>query len=734
MQQPTSSSLFQILVSLTEVAEQLSTQLSQAAKKLRETGEMPSDQLLEDVVELRRNFLDCQVQGLAMGEAAALSSVPAAATLTSLRDLKNLVYSIAKAEGQKILRDDIYQQALAVLDRVLLLQHCDQAVFPPLLDCQEQARALREAIATGRWPNFHPATESLANGEDPFSDLLSWVERKDTLDDDEWVLLQETVEQVFSKPLAIAVSRGKLILPAASSTQPAQSLSSPSPVFVGKEAPTVQGISLVVEKKKEKAEIFPPSAEARHELDEVFIGGGLGDELPFAAFSRIARRGQTEESAVQNTPQPPDTIPLEAFYSFTLEDSAHAIATAIVRASDAAHRPTALRDLTWRLLAEDKGTLAFHIASYLDAQQPHLPYRLPSWLLRAIVLGRHVRHARGETARFLEEDFSHFSPSLYLPDQREWNQAISFLLAATALQPALLAPHTQAPVVLRALRWETPLPQFSAYCKSIADYGVRQQPLDPNLLKKGKEQVAWQAELDVIKQAVELWWARAPRLSFTFTPATKVWQKWLEPRGVITSLLSPLRYNDTSNLAAVQRTVDFFSDEAQLKREIEHTDHQTLGRQLGNEISGRPMEQLLLYTREAIGFAQRWIELQEIHLGQRRGPIHAQAERLRQTIRDLHGPAQEELSLCKRQQPSPLLMSSIACCRRAMDHLQLLFDPEAAFPTEEPLPRPLLYADLLRIPSVSLNEKWEVEGSDWEALVDGILELVANGALKKTSP
>jgi hypothetical protein len=44
-----------------------------------------------------------------------------------------------------------------------------------------------------------------------------------------------------------------------------------------------------------------------------------------------------------------------------------------------------------------------------------------------------------------------------------------------------------------------------------------------------------------------------------------------------------------------------------------------------------------------------------------------------------------------------------------------------------------LYADLLRIPTVSLNEQWEIEGSDWEALADGVVELVVNGTLKKTA-
>jgi hypothetical protein len=212
-----------------------------------------------------------------------------------------------------------------------------------------------------------------------------------------------------------------------------------------------------------------------------------------------------------------------------------------------------------------------------------------------------------------------------------------------------------------------------------------------------------------------------------------VWQKWLEPKGVISTLLSPIRHNDASKLAVMKRAVEMFSDDVQLKREVNHTDHDLLGRHLGGDISGRALEQLRFHTREAIGFARRWVELQEIHSGQRQDTAREEAERLRQTIWTLQGAVQEELSLFKRRHPSPLLMSSVICCRRAIEHLQVLFDPEAVFPAEEPLPRPLLYADLLRIPTVSLNEQWEIEGSDWEALVDGVLELVANGALKKTA-
>jgi hypothetical protein len=287
--------------------------------------------------------------------------------------------------------------------------------------------------------------------------------------------------------------------------------------------------------------------------------------------------------------------------------------------------------------------------------------------------------------------------------------------------------------VLHALHWEANLPQFSAYCKRIATYGEHQRPLDPHILKKGKDQAAWQSEIDTLKQGVELWWVRASRLPFVYAPATKVWQKWLEPKGVISTLLSPIRHNDASSLAVMKRAVEMFSDDAQLKREVNHTDHDLLGRHLGGDISGRPLEQLRFHTREAIGFARRWVELQEIHSGQRQDTAREEAERLRQTIWTVEGAVQEELSLFKRRHPSPLIMSSVICCRRAIEHLHLLFDPEAVFPSEEPLPRPLLYADLLRIPAVSLNEQWEIEGADWEALADGVLDLVTNGALKKTA-
>jgi hypothetical protein len=730
MQQLTSSSLFQSLTSLTELSGQLSVRLAQAAKRLHETGEVPSETLLEEVATFRQRFLDLSTRGLAVAETLAIPALPPAEELISLHDLKALVQGIAKVEEQRTLYDDIRQRALTVLDRIMQLRHREHATFPPLLECQERAREMREAVAEARWPNLHPATESLASGEDPFSDLLNWIEQLFSLDDDEWALLQDAVEQFFGKPLAIAVSRGKLVLPATGHS-PSALLPAPADSDTTTREFSIDPETFVIEEAEVEDLIVTIEPNAESVLDEVLL---TDDPVAEPIFPQTHTVTPDEPSPPESAPQPlPETVPLGSLYSFGPEDSAQHIAAAIAGAQSDIPKPEALRDLMWRLLFEDKISLAFHLTSYIDAQQSQLQPRLPAWLLRTVLLGRHVRHAKGETARFLESDFAHFSPALYLPEQGEWNQAVTFLLIAATLQPALLAPQTQASAVLHALRWEAHLPHLTAYCKSIADYGAHQHPLDPNLLKKGKEQAAWQAEMDVLKQGVELWWARAARLPFSYAPATKVWQRWLEPKGVIATLLSPIRHSDPSKLAAVKRAIDMFADDAQLKREVEHTDRDILGRRLGNDINGRAFEQIRLYTREAMGFARRWVELQEIHLGQRQGSVQEQAERLRQTIWNLQGPLQEELSLFKRRHPSPLIMSSLACCRRALENLQLFFDPEATFPAEEPLPRPLIYADLLRIPTVSLNEQWEVEGSDWEALVDGVLDLVSSNVQKKTA-
>ena len=138
--------------------------------------------------------------------------------------------------------------------------------------------------------------------------------------------------------------------------------------------------------------------------------------------------------------------------------------------------------------------------------------------------------------------------------------------------------------------------------------------------------------------------------------------------------------------------------------------------------AGRPQ------TKESVGFMRRLIGNQET--GGRRDIVTEQIEPLRIEILNLQQAVLDELQLLKHSTSSVPLLGSVAYCRRAIESVGLLFDPDAPFSIDEPLPRPLLNAELSRIPALVLNKQGEVEGVDQPAFMESLLKLVASGSLK----
>ncbi len=760
MQSLSAPALLNQFTSLATTFSQLGARLSQAASALQDPGLPPPTSLLAELVSCRRDFTDLCANVLSLAENLTVAPFPVPAEIASLNDLRPLLQRVGEAEQKKAAVEGIRRQALLQLDRVLAIVRRDGNNFPPLLECQGRARELHNAIAEVAWPQTHPAAEALIGGEHPFAQLLLLVEGQEELDDDHWALLLDMVEQTFSKPLAIAASRGRLLIPAEyrsatlANPQPAipvspERFSVPLAVPSSGEGPltaigedTAASVIVVqpqlaptpdpepavavVEMHPFPEETVPQNGAAVPPLEEAVIHNGSA-----ATVTTLTQEDMREEPVViapeKEREGQEETEQQPSLYHFGPDTAAQEIAASILR-KKTEERPVILRDLMWRLIYEDKVILAFHMARSLETLYPDLQPCLPSWLMRSVVLGRHVRHANGEIARLLEEDFSKFTADCFTTNHQEWSTAVRFLVAAAALQPTLLAPDTGAAPMLHALPGEAALPQFSAYCRLIADYGDKRQPLDPNTFKKGRGQSAWQADLDALRQVVESWCARAARTTMVFPPATKVWRRWQEPKGLIHSLLQPIRQNDTSKLQAAKRTIEQMSDDVQLKREVDYTDRKVLGRLLGEDIPARALEPIRAQIREAVGFVRRWVELQESRpdQAQSRGASQEQAEQLRQQVGSCQEAVLEELNSLRRREPSVLIGSAISCCRRVVENIRTLCDVQASFPTEEPQPKPFLYTDLLRIPSLPINEQWELAVPNYQPVVDGILELVAN--------
>ena len=200
------------LTSLKEDFFNLGTHLGSVSEYLLDSGAPPPKDLIEAMVTARSDFDMFRIRALSEAQSLELQSIPELDDISSLKALESLLRSVANAEEAKKEAEQIREHALTILDRAFTIDHCDNGNFAPLVEIQKKARELRDAVSDSRWTDLHPDTQVLADGDHPFSALLTLVELQQELDDDQWTRLQESVAQSFGKPMSVAAARGKLFL------------------------------------------------------------------------------------------------------------------------------------------------------------------------------------------------------------------------------------------------------------------------------------------------------------------------------------------------------------------------------------------------------------------------------------------------------------------------------------------------------------------------------------------
>ena len=251
--------------------------------------------MTQDPQALLQQLNTLQTQILELAAASNLSPMPAIGEKTTLADLKSVLQQLASS-SPGVDRDN----ALATLDRFLSLTHQDLADFPPLEKYKDQVREFRQKIASVSETQAQADVQSLAEGRHPIALLLRLLEQPDRLDDREWAKMTEVVAKSFGQTIAVAVSRGKLVLgktPAVAST--------PSPT-----SPT----SLTSP---------PPSSKAASSKSDVFIWGETqkADPTTTAATAKSPAKspivfgakslGLQESAPPAKATPPAPTIPLK---------------------------------------------------------------------------------------------------------------------------------------------------------------------------------------------------------------------------------------------------------------------------------------------------------------------------------------------------------------------------------------------------------------------------------------
>src|SRR5262245_50962765 len=200
--------------------------LSQAAQQAK-SGAPPPESLLDEITSIRTEFVDVRQRVVEATKALSINA-PGMAEIDSLKALKPVIDAVAKGiadQERKAALAEARAKVMTVLDRILTISHVDGPNFTGLAQCQAKAREIREAAQDPRAFDSENAPAFLESTPS-FVALLTMIENRDALDDDKFAALEDAVTQSFGKTLAVAATRGKLVVgagaaPAAAAGRPA---------------------------------------------------------------------------------------------------------------------------------------------------------------------------------------------------------------------------------------------------------------------------------------------------------------------------------------------------------------------------------------------------------------------------------------------------------------------------------------------------------------------------------
>ena len=278
---------------------------------------------------------------------------------------------------------------------------------------------------------------------------------------------------------------------------------------------------------------------------------------------------------------------------------------------------------------------------------------------RAVALGRHVRHADGEIASFLTQDFSQFRPEVLATATEEWDTAVQFVMLAATLHSSLLAPATHAPSLLHTFQLAHELPCLASIVSILPTTEMVRWHSTRRRLKTVRARPLVHIKGKIFLSRRWKCGGRArSRQVFYFAPAAKAGSKWREPCGLLHALVTRIQQNDAAKISSVKQALEKLADDAYFQDEVERTDRGLLKRRLGDAISGRTIDQLQTAMRKAVEFARQWIDMQE---GQGKKSQGMSPEQLQKHIWGKQAGIKEELATFKRRQPSRLVQIIPRC-------------------------------------------------------------------------
>jgi len=401
------------------------------------------------------------------------------------------------------------------------------------------------------------------------------------------------------------------------------------------------------------------------------------------------------------------------------EQSSENLATLLLSSVERFESVEWTEHLLWSLISERKFRLAYLCATFMPSHSVALS---PS-LLRALLLAHLVSSDKGEIVQLLKDDYESFDQEIVESLEVDDRLAVSFLWASACLRSALLAPMSAAQGVLGVLSFGRAT-RLHTIAGKIAQFGYLGIGLEPQVLKKVRDEAKWKELIRVEKGRMEFWYKQAPNLGIVTSVGMKIWRRMLQNTGTLYKILDIVRHDVFTEVPFIKQSIRDLVDHDWVRREVETHFAEVMKIHTTNAIVSKAFGQIQRHLRDLSSIANSWLALVEMRPGGEGRFLDQQVVNLRAEFDAFYGPCIEELSLIKRESRSEKLKDSVKCVLSSLEDIHALFDPDKPFVFEEPLVRDVLRGELLLL-ELDLDENWMPQQKDYPACASKLLNLVS---------
>ncbi len=199
------------LAGLTGRFADLGAKLAEAAREMQDGGAPPADALVEALAGSRAEFIELRNAVVAGAESLGVAVPDGIESAKSLEPVLAAMVSALEAQRRRAALEEARVGVVAVLDRVAGVHHQDDESFGPLVTAQLKAAEVK-AAALALTDASAEQLQALRDSVRPYADFLTMLESEE-LDDEKFSRLEDSVSKAFGRQIAVAIARGRLLLP-----------------------------------------------------------------------------------------------------------------------------------------------------------------------------------------------------------------------------------------------------------------------------------------------------------------------------------------------------------------------------------------------------------------------------------------------------------------------------------------------------------------------------------------